>query len=590
MTYRDNIKYKTIFLFLTILGTLSVNAQSKHFVDIWGGVGYSSLYHGIDNTKVPGGAGYSLGAGYEYNLNRFIFSTGLEFNHLNSKTTLNYHLEQRDFLYPYIPGHYINYLYEVKEYKEKHSVGYINLPLQFGAKFNRYYAIAGVKIGLNLFANYKSSSLTDISATDPMLIDTLINLPSHFMGERRYDGKGKMNLGLNITPGVEFGVYLDEWLGRNMTQLNNRRGTNVSYRVGLFLDYGITNLNKDKADNPFFNEPENNPMDISFSPLSASDLARDKRFGSLFTGVRFTVLFDVGRQNTKSKPKPGQQQQTFPFIAKVMDSETKESLEAGVSLRYTSGNRQIFSQKTDNDGIISYEGLRRGRYTVLADSPGYTDYRKVISHTKPDTLLIALQRISEIYIRVTDALNHEALKATVTVSAQTDDKQLFSKDTDETAGVVYNDLKPGKYNISVTFEGYIYHQQSFDHIRTDTLNIALQPVIKDTRVILHNLFFEFNSAVIKPESQPVIEDLYRFLLDNPEVRIQIAGHTDNIGSDEYNKRLSENRAKAVHDALVKKGIEPERLSWVGKGAADPLESNNTEEGRAVNRRVEFIIL
>lgn len=602
-----SMRLKFTLLFLLPLALFSVSAQSKHFIDTWGGVGYSSLYHNIENTKVSGGVGYSLGVGYEYNSNKFILSTGTEFMHLNSTTQLNSHIEPKEYLYPYsIPGfsgdYYISYLYTISGHKEKHSFGYLNIPLQFGLKFDRYYALLGAKIGLNLFATYKATANIETEGDDPMLIGIITDIPSHQFGEKPYETKGKLNLGLNVTPGVEFGLYLDKWLPQNLKQVNNR---SISYRAGVFCDYGLVNLNTSnpKSDNLLINDPpslgkfENtqydfvDPQDISLNNLSDSRLAIDKRFGSLFAGIRLTVLFDMTKQKArpKSKGKATQQQLLIPFYARAIDVETKENIDAEISLRYTSGNRLIFSQKTNADGLVSYKELRKGRYTIVANSEGYLNYRKTIAHNKPDTLILELQRRYELFVRVKDAETGENLQASVAINSAQDNKQVINKNTDAN-GLFGSELNKGKYNLNVNAEGYIYYQKTIEHSATDTIHVALQAVKKDTRIILRNLSFEFNSSVIKPESEPVIEELYQFLTNNPEVRIQIVGHTDNVGTDEYNKNLSNNRAKAVHDAIVEKGIASDRLTWEGRGAADPITTNDTEEGRAENRRVEFVIL
>ena len=586
-----NKKIKLVPVFLALFTLAYFPSFGQSFINVWGGGGYTSLYHGIENTKFPGGIGYNFGAGYEYKLNNFMISTGAEFMHFNSTTKLNAYNEHKDFLYPYpVKGHagdyYITYPYKITDHNEKHSFGYLNIPLQVGFKFDRYYAIVGAKVGLNLFGSYKSIGNIQTEGVDPMFIDTLTNIPVHYFGEKLYDDKGKLSLGLNITPGVEFGVYLDEWLGRNFTQLNNRNKTNISYRAGVFVDYGMVNLNTSTTDNPLLTDPKIDPLDVTLNSLSGTVLSKDKRFGSLFAGIKLTVSFDM----TKRKAAPKAAVPTIPFYAQAVDVETNEGLDAKISLRYAAGNRVVFNKKTDADGFIKHDGLRNGRYTIAASSTGYFDNKQAITHGKLDTVIIALQRQRTIFVRVTDAKTNEKLQATVTISSEQDNKQLFSKNTNPADGMINNDLLKGRYLLNVTSEGYIYHQETIDHTKTDTIHVALQPVEKETRVILHNLFFEFDSSIIKDESQTTIDELYQFLTNNPEIRIQIVGHTDNVGTEQYNKTLSENRAKSVYDAVVKKGISSDRLSWAGKGATDPITTNDTEEGRAENRRVEFVIL
>jgi outer membrane protein OmpA-like peptidoglycan-associated protein len=114
--------------------------------------------------------------------------------------------------------------------------------------------------------------------------------------------------------------------------------------------------------------------------------------------------------------------------------------------------------------------------------------------------------------------------------------------------------------------------------------------MKGEKTILNNIFFAFNSFELEKKSNSEIDYLYQFLIKNPLVAIKIVGHTDDIGSVEYNKELSEKRAIAVRNALINKGIAAERIVAEGLGATHPVASNNTEAGRRQNRRVEFVIL
>ncbi|MCX7879294.1 MAG: OmpA family protein [Ignavibacteria bacterium] len=104
------------------------------------------------------------------------------------------------------------------------------------------------------------------------------------------------------------------------------------------------------------------------------------------------------------------------------------------------------------------------------------------------------------------------------------------------------------------------------------------------------IFFDFDKWEIKPESYPIIEEIVDQMFARPKLRLEIQGHTDNIGTVEYNQALSERRAKAVYDALVSRGVEPKRLRWRGFGMSQPIATNETEEGRAKNRRTQFVIL
>ena len=108
-------------------------------------------------------------------------------------------------------------------------------------------------------------------------------------------------------------------------------------------------------------------------------------------------------------------------------------------------------------------------------------------------------------------------------------------------------------------------------------------------VILKNIFFEFDKATLLPTSQKELNNLYDNLIDYPHLKIEIRGYTDSIGSDVYNQKLSEARAKAVVTYLHDKGIDSNRLSYKGYGENHPIASNSTDAGRQMNRRVEFYI-
>jgi len=108
--------------------------------------------------------------------------------------------------------------------------------------------------------------------------------------------------------------------------------------------------------------------------------------------------------------------------------------------------------------------------------------------------------------------------------------------------------------------------------------------------VVKNLFFATNKTRILPTSEGALQDLYMYLARNPQVRIRIIGHTDNVGKDEANQKLSEGRAEAVKKDLIERGLTPDRLESEGRGESQPIDTNDTEEGRQNNRRVEIEIL
>lgn len=121
------------------------------------------------------------------------------------------------------------------------------------------------------------------------------------------------------------------------------------------------------------------------------------------------------------------------------------------------------------------------------------------------------------------------------------------------------------------------------------LDVKLNPAKEGGKVVLKNVFFDTNKFDLKTESFPELDKLVAFMKANNGISIEISGHTDSTGDKVKNKTLSENRAKSVYDFLVGKNIPAERLRFVGYGDAKPVSTNDTEEGRALNRRTEFLI-
>ena len=154
----------------------------------------------------------------------------------------------------------------------------------------------------------------------------------------------------------------------------------------------------------------------------------------------------------------------------------------------------------------------------------------------------------------------------------------------------------GSYALNVSREGFLFHSEHFEfgeianQIQPITLDIPLAEIKKGESIVLRNIFFETNEFNLRPESTQELERLVRMMRENPSIEIEISGHTDNVGSASFNQRLSENRAKAVYDFLITRGISSNRLRFAGYGMSRPIAPNDTEEGRAQNRRTEIQIL
>jgi outer membrane protein OmpA-like peptidoglycan-associated protein/Tol biopolymer transport system component len=180
------------------------------------------------------------------------------------------------------------------------------------------------------------------------------------------------------------------------------------------------------------------------------------------------------------------------------------------------------------------------------------------------------------------------------VSAQALISQLKS---DAQSGEFLIALPAGKtYALSVNAEGYLFHSETFSLAENKgnepyALTVELKKIKEGSAIVLQNIFFDLDKDEMKIESLPELKELASFLETNPDLRIEISGHTDNQGTADYNEDLSQRRANAVKNYLVNQlGISADRLETKGYGAAQPIASNEAEEGRAKNRRTEFKVL
>lgn len=197
---------------------------------------------------------------------------------------------------------------------------------------------------------------------------------------------------------------------------------------------------------------------------------------------------------------------------------------------------------------------------------------------------------------VTNADTGSPLAATV---------ELYDLRKDERVSLVYSDSVTGEYLIVLTEgseyglyvnkRGYLFKSYSFSYTANENLDpvrqdIQLDPIKIDALTRLNNIFFATDKYDLEEKSKTELQKLIRFLKANPNIKVEISGHTDNVGSQQYNKALSYKRASGVYDFLVKNGVSSDRLSARGEGSSAPVADNADEEGRRRNRRIEFKIV
>ena len=152
-------------------------------------------------------------------------------------------------------------------------------------------------------------------------------------------------------------------------------------------------------------------------------------------------------------------------------------------------------------------------------------------------------------------------------------------------------------SLTVERDGYLFYSDNFyvkagdyTNIKPFLKNVDLRPIKQGQSIVLKNIFFDSRSYSLKSESTVELNKLYDLLKHNAGLKIEIGGYTDNIGDDNYNMKLSKNRANAVMNYLIDKGIDKSRLRAKGYGETHPLATNDTDEGRAQNRRTEVKVV
>jgi outer membrane protein OmpA-like peptidoglycan-associated protein len=214
------------------------------------------------------------------------------------------------------------------------------------------------------------------------------------------------------------------------------------------------------------------------------------------------------------------------------------------------------------------------------------------------------------FVRLPD--NKQPINITVNVRDENNNLinakvQIRNKSLNILAGV--RNLSAGKYQASVkndeqsvyTFsvekDGYIFINRNYtipasiDKIQSIEYDFILKKAVAGSKLVLRNIYFDFDKVTLMDESLFEINKIYNMLAENSRLVVEISGHTDNIGTKEYNKDLSYRRARAVVNVLTRKGVDAARIMATGYGEEKPIVSNDDErDGREINRRVEFKVM
>ncbi|MFZ6014462.1 MAG: OmpA family protein [Bacteroidota bacterium] len=283
----------------------------------------------------------------------------------------------------------------------------------------------------------------------------------------------------------------------------------------------------------------------------------------------------------------------------VLNQKTNEPLQANVEVKPK--EKDPVKLRTTASGKYETKLPEVAEFTVAASAEGFNakDETVKVPLLNNDTTLTVdillmprpkqLMLTGNVYNKKTDQL----ITAKLDIALK-GDKKVDLKN--EAAGGKYEQAIPkiGWYMITATSEGFLNTTDSVwinDPDVTPVIkDLYLQPIEVGVTVRLKNIYFDFDKTTLKKESFVELNKVVDFLKENSSVEIEISGHTDNKGSDDYNINLSQGRSQAVVDYLISQGIESFRLTAHGYGETKPIDTNDSDAGRANNRRVEFTVL
>lgn len=609
---------KKQFVLFAVLALFALNAQAQQDNRCNSNfgfsleAGFSHLFYGNDlnplsNYTTPsygGGAGATFF--YELQYKHFLFRTGFG---------VNYSLNSNRFDLPNVTANIVEYptmtyQYNFQNTREWTTYGIGYVPVYFGGLFNRFFFLVGAKIGVLPFLGF-TQLRTDmtVKAYDSEVADPMENLPSHHIGN--YPLKSAAFVmdysRLNVMGSLELGINLDKYAwskekpekldrAQQYRELHRRKSfkERQHYRLSFFMDFGCFNIFPTKTDNMPKQLCEISGVDkIALGSIYGYEppipVMPNRFLNNMMFGIKFAMMCEVPHK----APKKGSMANPA-IITYVTDEITGKPL-AGALVRTQTvpkgkGKPRVTEKETDQKRGRTIRSYPEGDYIISVSKSGYFPQKPFnFTHRDDfDTLHIALYPQRTLQTGVVDAKTGRPVKASLTITDEQGNQIASAKVDNESPifSTIVDDRK--KMTACVEADGYKDTCIIIEDV-TKPLNLQLEPK-EIRRFVLKNLLFATDKTKILASSQPALQQLYRILKDNPDIRIRIVGHTDDVGREDYNQKLSIGRANSVKREMVNRGINPKRIETTGRGEKDPIVKNDTEAHRQMNRRVEIEIL
>lgn len=610
---------KIVIISLLILCYSSLSAQyvvkPNHRFGVALDAGLSQLYLGSTLNPATNFSTPSLGwfgggeLTYEMEYKRLLARIALETDYSRNWNLFNPPSQSRAILeYPTM-----TYQYDFSNFRQRTSYLDLRIPLMVGAEYKSLYFLVGTKLGIcSSMSSTQSYTDVHIWGVDEDVINPMEDLYTHDMGDFSFAGnEQKVDLNnFSATASLEIGFCF----GKQSSKIDERASNAENYRelhrkwtfaecthykLALFADYGLTDMYRYQPNAVAYQTSDgfsseggliDIPQTSTVSPNSifGYEPHKDAILHNLFVGLRFAFMYQIPHQ-----PPTSGYMATPHIIVTVSDGITGEPISgAEVQMRgYNSkfSKPKITTQITDEEFDNVDFACPPGKYDFSVSCPRYITFDTVRFHhgDEFDTLNVRLVPPVGIPVNVIDGLTGESINSQMTVYDRNGNvvKNIFLD-----SGMVDTTTLGTEpfYRYCVTSEGY-YDTCCIINRDITKLTIAMTPK-PPRKFILKAMYFATDSTTVLPSSEKSLNKLYTFLSDNPDVRIRIIGHTDDVASDEYNQRLSEGRSKSVKAEMIRRGIDANRIETIGRGESDPIVPNDSGNHRQMNRRVEIELL
>ena len=286
----------------------------------------------------------------------------------------------------------------------------------------------------------------------------------------------------------------------------------------------------------------------------------------------------------------------------VYDKHTEEHLSAKISFK-TQWFDELRVKSTSAHGFYKKKLPNIGKYLVKITKEGYYDFSEEfiikeeaemdVYHIERDFHLIPLIKDIKIAGTLSNAKDASPIQGNIVFKSLSGKEVTATTAENGTYEIVLPE--PGHYEITSINEGFLAFTDEIEVEMPETneptkKDIALTPIEIGATVRLNKVYFDTDKATLRPESFPELDHVVKLMENNPTLEIEISGHTDDVGSESYNQKLSQNRANAVKKHVVSKGISSRKIIANGYGESEPEVANDNDENRQINRRVQFTVL